>query len=116
MAKNAGKNTREKSRNKAKPLLAARSFVRNSRARKRSGAGGEGASASPFGVGIALLRLHARIAGASLAHPLALAACRSPVEVYRAQACVASQILDAHRSLLSAIAAADKDVQDHGPF
>ena len=84
-------------------MLAGRSFVRNSKGQKRSGAGGEGASASLFGVGIALLRLHARIAGASLAHPLALAACRSPVEVYRAQASVASQILDAYRSLLSAI-------------
>jgi hypothetical protein len=116
MAKNAGKNPRAKSRNKAKPLLAGSNFVRNSRGgRKRSGAGSEGENSFPFGVGLALLRLQGQLAGVSLAHSLALAACRSPVEVYHAQARVASQIIDAYRSLLSAIAAAEDRRGGHSP-
>jgi hypothetical protein len=45
-----------------------------------------------------------RLAGVCLAHPLALAACRSPLDFYRAHANVGVRLLRAYQPLLSAAA------------
>jgi len=101
-AKRPAASRATKGRIKAKPLLGGKDFVRT------SGRGRKGQmsppDAAPRLLPIALMRANARLADACLGHPLALAACRSPLEVYRLQASVAWRFLDAYQHLLAAIA------------
>jgi len=87
------------SRTRAKPLAVGRPRVRSANARR-----GDGVASTPVALGLALVQTSVRLAGVCLAHPLALATCRSPLDLYRAQASLGKQILEAYRPLLCATA------------
>jgi hypothetical protein len=90
-----------KRQQRANPLMVGRSAVRATRGSKVAR---DGAHNSPFALGLALMATSVRLAGVCLAHPLALVACRSPLDLYRTQASAGVQILRAYEPLLSAAA------------